>query len=81
MGAVPLSEPGNPSVAARTFEMISEHPFRYTSGDVIFAVHADAAGRIALVGVETADYAELASGRNPRSGAEPVRVTKAMRSS
>lgn len=41
MGTVPPSRPENPSVAARTFQMVSEHPHRYTSGDVIFAVHAD----------------------------------------
>ena len=121
VGTVPPSKPDNPSVASRTFEMISEHPYRYTSGDVIFVVfadrrgipgeertaarrefysrgqpclrssdlakrygwgiHADGAGRIALVGVETAEYAEFVSGRNPRSGGEPVKVTKAMRSS
>ncbi len=39
------------------------------------------AGRIALVGVETAEYAQFVSGRNPRSRGEPVKVTKAMRSS
>lgn len=121
IGTVPTRKPDNPSVTSRMFEMIWRHPYRYTSGDVIFAVfaerhgipeeerpaarrefysrgqpclrssdlgkrygwgiHADAAGRIALVGVETAEYAELASGRNPRSGGKPVKVTKAMRSS
>ena len=28
MGTVPPSRPENPSVAARTFQMISEHPYR-----------------------------------------------------
>jgi len=111
IGIVPTRKSYNPSVASRTFEMIWRHPYRYTSGDVIFAIfaerhgipeekraaareefysrgqpclrssdlgkrygwgiQADGAGRIALVGVETAKYAELASGRNPRLGGEP----------
>ncbi len=101
--------------------MISEHPYRYTSGDVIFTVfadrhgiaeqertaerevfysrsqaclraselgkrygwgiHADAAGRIALVGVETPRYTEFVSGRHRRMGVASMRVTKALRSS
>lgn len=31
----------NPSVASRTFEMIADAPYRYTSDDVIFTVWAD----------------------------------------
>lgn len=31
----------DPTVAARTLSMIAEHPYRYTSGDVIFTVWAD----------------------------------------
>lgn len=46
-----------------------------------WGIHADGTGRIALVGVETAEYAELASGRNAGSGGQPVKVTKAMRNS
>jgi len=33
-----------PSVAELTFEMISEHPYEYTSDDVIFTVWADRRG-------------------------------------
>ena len=36
--------PGDESVAARTWRMISEHPYRFTSGDVIFTVYADRQG-------------------------------------
>ncbi len=119
MGTVPPSKPGNPTVAWRSFEMISRHPYRYTSGDVIFAVyadrhgipeheraaarhefyarsqaclrasdlgkrygwgiHADAAGRIALIGVETPEYAEFVS--EPAVGDAPINLTKAMRGS
>lgn len=32
------------SIPARQFAMILEHPYRYTSGDEIFGVHADRAG-------------------------------------
>jgi len=45
-----------------------------------WGIHADAEGRIALVGVETAQYAELVAGRRVPAGT-PVRVTRAMRSS
>ncbi|MGI9092612.1 MAG: DUF6157 family protein [Mycobacteriales bacterium] len=119
-GTVPASKPGNPSIAARAFAMVSEHPYRYTSGDVIFTVyadrrgipdqeraaaraefyarsqaclrssdlgkrygwgiHADAEGRIALVAVESSEYADFLSGHLPAGGA-PVTLTKAMRSS
>jgi hypothetical protein len=44
MGTVPPSKPGNRSVTARMFQMISDHPYRYTSGDVIFTVFADRHG-------------------------------------
>lgn len=115
-GMVPR-EAKTPSVATRTFEMISKRPYAYTSDDVIFGVwadrndiakserkaaraaffskgqpclrasdlgkkygwgiHADGTGKIALYGVETGDYAELASGT--RDG-KPVAITRAMRS-
>ncbi len=39
----PIREP-NPSIPARQFAMIHAHPYRYTSGDVIFDVYADRAG-------------------------------------
>ena len=120
-GTVPPSTEGNPSVAARTFHMVAEHPYRFTSGDVIFTVfadrrgipeqeraaarrefysrsqaclrssglgkrygwgiRADADGRIALVGVETPEYAEFVSGRRRSASGSPVKLTKAMRSS
>ena len=119
-GSVPPKNADAPSVAWRMFEMISEHPYRHTSCDVIFEVfadrlgipeerrelaraefysrgraclrsselakrygwgiHADGEGRVGLVGVETAEYAVFASGRDPRSG-RPVKVLRAMRSS
>ncbi len=41
--AVPPSR-AEPSVAERTFRMIADAPYRYTSDDVIFTVHADRAG-------------------------------------
>ncbi len=37
-------ESASPSVAALTYRMISEHPYRYTSDDVIFTVYADRKG-------------------------------------
>jgi len=40
-GTVPPIKPENPSVAARTYQMIAEHPYQFTSGDVIFTVFAD----------------------------------------
>ena len=43
-GTVPPPGRGGPSVAARTYELIAGAPYRYTSGDVLFTVHADRAG-------------------------------------
>jgi len=37
-------ETTSPTVAARTYRMISEHPYAYTSDDVIFSVWADRNG-------------------------------------
>lgn len=37
----PRIPPGEDSVAAREFRMVSMNPYRYTSGDVIFLVYAD----------------------------------------
>ena len=42
-GTAPKEAEG-PSIALRTFRMIGEHPYRYTSDDVIFIVHADRHG-------------------------------------
>lgn len=41
--APPIREP-NPSIPARQFAIIYAHPYRYTSGDVIFEVYADRTG-------------------------------------
>ena len=118
-GTVPPPGRGGPSVAARTYELIAGAPYRYTSGDVLFAVHADRAGipdaerraarreffarpqpclrssplgkrygwgihadaegRLALVGVGTPEYAAFVEGRQQASSGGPVRVLKAMR--
>lgn len=43
-GTVPPVKQDKPTVAARTFRMIAEHPYRFTSGDVIFSVFADRNG-------------------------------------
>lgn len=43
-GTAPPDTGVNPSVAARTFRMVAEHPYGFTSGDVIFAVFADRRG-------------------------------------
>jgi len=43
-GTPPPFNPENPSVAARTHQMIAEHPYEFTSGDVIFTVWADRHG-------------------------------------
>jgi hypothetical protein len=45
-----------------------------------WGIHADAEGRVALFGMETAEYRSLAGGKAPRR-AETVTVKKAMRSS
>jgi hypothetical protein len=42
-GSVP-KETASPTVAARFFRMIHDHPYRYTSDDVIFTVHAERTG-------------------------------------
>jgi hypothetical protein len=36
--------PGDASIAPRTWRLIAGHPYEYTSGDVIFTVHADRQG-------------------------------------
>lgn len=61
------------SVAARTWRMIHENPYRFTAGDVIF--------KLALFGIETPGYATLASGRNLFEGGATVTVVRAMRRS
>jgi hypothetical protein len=40
-GVVPPLKEGNPSIAWRTWQMIAQHPYEFTSDDVIFSVHAD----------------------------------------
>lgn len=40
---IPPERP-SPTIARRQFELLAEHPYRYTSDDVIFAIHADRAG-------------------------------------
>lgn len=120
-GTVPPSKPDSPTVAARIFSMVAEHPYRFTSGDVIFTafadrqgipeqeraaaraqfyaksqaclrsselgkrygwgIHADGEGRIALVGVDSGDYADFVSGRRRSATGAPIKVTTAMRSS
>lgn len=40
-GVVPPCKEGNPSIAWRTWQMIAQHPYAYTSDDVIFTVYAD----------------------------------------
>lgn len=42
-GLVP-PEAVNPSIAFRTWQLISENPYRYTSDEVIFSVYADRRG-------------------------------------
>lgn len=118
-GTAPPCHPQNPSVAARTFQMVAEHPYRFTSGDVIFTVfadrrgvpeeqraarrdefystgqaclrcsdlakrfgwgiHADDSGRVALIGVETPEYAEFLSGRRFTASGASIKTTRAMR--
>ena len=119
-GTVP-PDTAKPSVAARTYALLAGQPYRLTSADVLFTVHADragipekerpaarreffardqaclrasplgkrygwgihadGAGRLALVGRETPEYAELAAGRLPGNTGAPVTVVRAMRSS
>ena len=43
-GIAPPEKAENPSIASRTWRMIAEHPYRYTSDDVIFTVWADRKG-------------------------------------
>lgn len=37
---VPAPKNGTPTVASLQFEMLADHPYEYTSDDVIFTVHA-----------------------------------------
>jgi hypothetical protein len=43
-GTMPPEKAENPSVASRTWRMIADHPYEYTSDDVIFTVWADRQG-------------------------------------
>jgi hypothetical protein len=43
-GVAPPEKAENPSIASRTWRMIAERPYRYTSDDVIFTVWADRQG-------------------------------------
>ena len=43
-GTVPPERADSPTVASCTWQMIADEPYRYTSGDVIFAVFAERAG-------------------------------------
>lgn len=43
-GTPPPVKADNPSVAARTYELLVGAPYRHTSGDVIFTVYADRRG-------------------------------------
>jgi hypothetical protein len=112
-------ESAKPSAALLAFRMISEHPYEFTSDDVLFMVHAerteiprskresarkaflakpqaclrasdlgkrygwgihhDRGGRVALYGVESAEYGTFASG-NDLDG-DAIAVKSAMRSS
>jgi hypothetical protein len=112
-GTAPPAKDGNPSIAARTYQLIAAQPYALTSDDVIFTVwadrkgippeereaarvtffskgqpclrasdlgkkygwgiHHDAEGRVAVHGVETETYRELAAGNG-------VKVVRAMRS-
>lgn len=37
----PTPKNGRPTIASMQFEMISKNPYRYTSDDVIFSIHAE----------------------------------------
>ena len=41
---IPQSRGGQPTVAQLQFEILNAHPYRYTSDDVLFAVHAERQG-------------------------------------
>jgi hypothetical protein len=43
-GTPPPVREESPSVAARMYRLIAEHPYRFTSADVIFTVYADRQG-------------------------------------
>ncbi len=44
VGTIRPAKAENPSITSLTFEAIWRHPYRYTSGDVIFAVFTDRRG-------------------------------------
>jgi len=41
---VPPERGSSPTVARRQYEMLIEHPYRFTSDDLIFTIHADRNG-------------------------------------
>ncbi len=110
---MPTSKGDKKSVANLQFDMVRQHPYQFTSDDVLFevyaqkqdltdservearntffskgqpcfrasplpkrygcGVHSDAAGKMALVAIESDDYQKLADDKN-------IQHTKAMRS-
>lgn len=43
-GIIPPEKLENPPIASRTYQLIAQNPYRYSSDDVIFTVYADRAG-------------------------------------
>ncbi len=43
-GIMPPERGETPTVASRTWQLIADEPYRYTSGDVIFTVYAERSG-------------------------------------
>lgn len=43
-GEVPPLKPNGPSVANLQFDLISKHPYKFTSDDILFQVHANRNG-------------------------------------
>jgi hypothetical protein len=41
VGEVPPEKPGQKSVASIQFELLSKHPYRYTSDEVLFFIYAE----------------------------------------
>lgn len=60
--ASPPPERAEPTVARMQYEMIAAHPYRYTSDDVLFAIHARRRG-IAPAELDAARAAYFAKGQ------------------
>lgn len=73
-GARPPSKGDKQTIAEMQYELLVNHPYQFTSDDILFQVFADSNGKIAIFGMETEQYKQLQ--KDPK-----LKKVKAMRTS